>query len=106
MVNRQDTHVVQRDEPVDDAIRSVDDLTNQRILEFRNGATRFGEEAQAVDRSDEPRNDDVGVVRRVLSNVDVNCSEVGLRLFRLVDGLHARKGFLTSSCDTSSPESD
>ena len=93
-------------EPVDDPIRSMHNLANQRMFEFRNYPARFREGDQSLRSRNEASDDDRRVVRRVLTDERPNCGQVGLRLLRPEDHSHDKNCFLTSSWDTSCRASD
>lgn len=48
MVNSQDVDFVDAHEPIDEAVRRVHDLADQRIVELWNGPARFWKWDQTV----------------------------------------------------------
>ncbi len=105
-MDRQYVKLVDANEPVDDPVRPMHDLANQRIFEFRNCPTRFREWDQSIRSRNEAGDDDRRIVRRVLTDERANRGQVGTRLLSPENNLHDRNCFLTSSWDTSWRASD
>ena len=42
-MDREDVNLIHAHEPKDEPIRSMNDLTNERVVEFRNRLTGLGE---------------------------------------------------------------
>ena len=42
-MDRKDVNLIRTDEPIDDTVRWMNDLTNERVVEFRNRPTGFRE---------------------------------------------------------------
>lgn len=100
-MDRQDVNLVNAREPIDDSVRSMDDLANNRVIEFRNRPPRFRKRDQAVGCGNELGDDDRCVVRGVLTDEGANGSEIGTSLMCPENNSHGKNCFLTSSCDTS-----
>ena len=96
-MDRQHVKLVDAHESVDDAVRPVHDLTNQRIVEFRNCPARFREWDQSICRRYEAGDDDRRVVRRVLTDERANRGQVSASLLSPEDNPHDKNCFLTSS---------
>jgi len=105
-MDRQHVNFVDIHQPVDDAVWSVHDLPDQRIVEFWYCSARFRKGDQSIGRRDEPGDDDRRVVRRVLTDERANRGQVGQRLLRPEHDPHDKNCFLTSSWDTSWRASD
>jgi len=106
VMDRQHVKLVDADESVDDAVRPMDDLANQRVVEFWNCPTRFKECDQSICRRYEAGDDDRRVVRRVLTDERANRRQIGTRLLGPENNPHNRNCLLTSSWDTSWRASD
>lgn len=97
----EDVNLVLAHEPIDDSVRSMDDFTNERVVEFRNRPTRLRKGNQLVCRRNQLGNDDRCVVRGVLTDEGANRSEIGAGLVGPENSPHDKNCFLTSSWDTS-----
>lgn len=56
-MDRDDVNLIRTYEPVDDAVRWMDNLANQGAFEFWNGPTRLRKDSQPVGRSNQLGND-------------------------------------------------
>ncbi len=74
--------LVDANEPVDDPVRPMHDLANQRIFEFRNCSARFREWDQSICSRNEAGDNDRRIVRCVLADERANRGQVGTRLLR------------------------
>ena len=105
-MDREYVKLIDAHESVDDAVRRVYDLADQRTFEFRNRPARFRKCDQSVRSRYEAGDDDRRVVSGVLTDERANRSQVGLRLLRPQDRSHDKNCFLTSSWDTTWRASD
>lgn len=46
----EDVNLIRTDEPIDEPVRVMNDLANERILELRNRPTGLGESRQTISR--------------------------------------------------------
>ena len=100
-MDRQDVNLVDSHEPTNNSVRSMNDLTNKRAIEFWNRPPRLRKCDQPVGRGNELGHDDRCVVRGVLTDEDADGSEIGTGLMCPENNSHGKNCFLTSSCDTS-----
>ena len=105
-MDRKDVNLIRTDEPIDDTVRWMNDLTNERVVEFRNRPTRLREGGQPTGRSNQLGDYDRRVMRGVLIDECANSSEIGTGLIGPENNPHGKNCFLTSSWDTSWPASD
>jgi hypothetical protein len=101
VMHREDVNLVLAHEPIDDSVGSMNNLTNQRAIEFRNGPTGLRKCEQPIRRRNQLSHDDRCVVRGVLTDEGANSSEVGTGLMGPENNSHSKNCFLTSSWDTS-----
>ena len=106
VMHRQHMNLADAHEPVDDAVRRMHDLADQRILEFWHGPTILRERAQPICGRHDARDDDGRVVTGVPTDECADGGQVGASLLGPEDNPHDKNCFLTSSCDTSRPASD
>ncbi len=97
----EDVNLIVTYKPVDDTVRTMNYLADQRIVEFRNGPTGLWERDQPIGRGDDLGYDDRRVLRRVLADERANSSEVRLGLLGPEKNPHDKNCFLTSSWDKS-----
>ena len=100
-MDRKNVNLVHPYDPIHDTVRSVSDLANERVIEFRNRPTGFREGGQPIGRRNQLSDNDRRVMRGVLTDEGVNGSEIGPGLIGPEDNPHDRNCFLTSSWDTS-----
>jgi len=100
-MDRQDVNLVDAHEPKDDSVRSMDDLTNKRVIEFWNRPPRLRKRDQPIGCGNELGHDDRCIVRGILTDEGANGSEIGTGLMCPENNSHGKNCFLTSSCDTS-----
>ena len=105
-MDRENVNLIHTHEPVDDTVRSMNHLADERVFEFRNCPTGFREGGQPIGRSDQLGNNDRRIMRGILTNECANGSEIGTGLLSPENNPHGKNCFLTSSWDTSSPASD
>jgi len=84
-------------QPVDEAIRTNDDLAEVGATELGNHATRLRELKEATGGREEPANDEAGVLLGVGGDVLADRFEVGDRPRRPDEATHAPKRRFTSS---------
>ena len=106
MVDREDMDLVSAHEPIDDPVRSMNDFTNERAIEFRNRPAGFRERDQSIGCRDQLGNHDGRVMRRILTDEGANRSEIGTGLMSPENDSHGKNCFFTSSWGTSWPASD
>ena len=105
-MDREDMNLVGTHEPIDDPVRSMKDLTNERVVEFGNGPAGLWERDQPIGCRDQLGNHDRGVMRGILTDEGANRSEIRTGLMSPEDDPHGKNCFLTSSWGTSWPASD
>ena len=99
-MNREDVNLIHTHEPIDDTVRSMNDLANERVVEFRNQPTGLRERGQPVGRLNQLGDYHRRVMRGVLTDEGANSSEIGTGLIGPENNLHGKNCFLTSSWDT------
>ena len=100
-MDRKDVNLIHTHEPIDDAVRWMNYLTNERVVEFRNRPTGLREGGQPIGRSNQLGDYDRRVMRGVLTDECANSSEIGTGLIGPKNNPHGKNCFFTSSCDTS-----
>ena len=105
-MDRENVNLIYTNEAIDDPVRWMNHLADERIFEFRNGPTRFREGGQSTGRSNQLGDDDRCVMRRVLTDEGANSREIGTGLIGPENNPHGKNCFLTSSWDTSWRASD
>ena len=101
MMDREDVNLIDTHEPIDDTVRSMNDLANERVVEFRNRPTGLREGDQPIGCRNQLANHDRCVMRGVLTDEGANRREIGTGLLSPEDNPHGKNCFLTSSWDTS-----
>ena len=100
-MDREDVNLIRTHEPVDDTGRSMNDFTNELVVEFRNRPTGVREGDQPIGCRDQLGNHDRRVMRGVLTDEGVNSGEIGTGLNGPENDPHGKNCFLTSSWGTS-----
>jgi hypothetical protein len=106
VVHGEHVNLITSHEPVDDAIRRVDDFAHVRIVKFRHCPARLRKLSEPSGCRNQTSHNYRGLVRRILFDEGVNRVENGLRLLGPENDSHDEKRRLTSSCGTSWRASD
>ena len=101
MMNREDVNLVNANEPIDDTVRTVNDLANERIVEFRNCPAGLREGDQPIGCRNQLGHHDRCVMRGVLTDEGADRSKIGTGLISPENDPHGKNCFLTSSWGTS-----
>ena len=96
-MDREDVNLVYADEPIDDAVRSMNDLTDKWVVEFRNRPTGLWERHQPIGCRNQLGHHDGRVLRGILTDEGANGSEIGTSLLGPENNSHGKNCFLTSS---------
>ena len=96
-MDRQDMNLVHAHQPIDDSVRSMDALTNNRVGEFGNRPARLRKGDQTFGRRNQLGDNDRCVMMGVLTDEGANSSEIRAGLIRPENNPHDKNCFLTSS---------
>jgi hypothetical protein len=106
MVDGENVNFVCSNEPVDDSVRPNDYFPHIRPRIFWYFSAVLREVCDPLAGIDETMHHDLSDVWRVGADIVVDRLEIAARAEGPADQSHERNCFLTSSCGTSSPDSD